>query len=144
MSSDLSELDNLLAGAMQESREGTEARRARERMKQVHGVTARERLEDAERIAAWEAKHEWRALANVALFHEHVCTTCNTFSMTFSHYLERQEHRHMRKAQRWVKVETTKAILPNEVVRKVHYTSMCEDCAEQNGWRLHDATVWKD
>lgn len=139
---DFAELDALLGQAMADVKETEKAKEARERLKRG-GLSAEERAADAARIADWESKHEWRAVANVALFLETGCSHCNTVSMAFSHYMQKQEHRHLRNSFRWQATTQIKTDLPNEVVIQTKFTAMCEDCAPSRGWLMENATVWE-
>lgn len=140
--SDFDDLNALLGEAMAATKETEQAKLARERLKRG-GLSAAEREADAARIADWEARHEWRAEANVALFVEITCETCNTYSTSFSHFMQRQVHRHLRDSQRWTTVDNCKADLPNEVVLQKKLTAMCDECAPAKGWLLESATTWE-
>jgi hypothetical protein len=139
---DLDDLESLFSEAMAGAREVAEARTARERIKRG-GQTAAERAADAERIKAWEAKHEWIAQANVAAFEEIVCTTCDTAHRVFTGLMQRQKHRTQgHGAMRWQAQAQATAGLPNEVaIRRVERV-MCEDCAPGFGWPLDVWTEW--
>lgn len=142
ISNEFDELNALLADAMQNSKAGLEVKAAREKLKKG-GLSAAEREADAARIAEWESKHEWRAEANVALFIETGCDDCGTYSQAFSHYMQRQAHRHLRESRRWVTTDRIMSDLPNEVVIQTKMTAMCEDCAPAKGWLIEQATKWE-
>jgi len=139
---DFAELDALLGQAMADVKDAEKTKEARERLKRG-GLSAEERAADAARIADWERKHEWRAVSNVALFLETGCAHCNTVSMAFSHYMQKQEHRHLRNSFRWQTTTEIKTDLPNEVVVQTKFTAMCEDCAPSRGWPMDNATTWE-
>lgn len=139
---DFADLDALLGQAMSEVKDATKAKEARERLKRG-GQSSEDRAADAARIADWESKHEWRAVANAALFLETGCSHCNTVSMAFSHYMQKQEHRHLRSSFRWQTTTEIKTDLPNEVVVQTKFTAMCEDCAPSRGWDMDNVTTWE-
>lgn len=138
----LPDLDDLLSQSVAARKESIEAKAARERLRRG-GLSARERAEDQARLAAWEAAHEWSAAANVALFGVQVCA-CGEEHSLFLGLMERQTHRHLKGTQRWVKAETSKAALPNEVCYRKAEVAMCAACCTDKGWPWEQATVWKE
>jgi hypothetical protein len=137
----LPDLDDLLKESVTARNDNIAAKAAKDRLKRG-GQSTRERLEDLQRLAAWEAAHEWEAKANVAHFGVQVCACGATHSLFFG-LMERQTHRHLRTTQRWVKVDTTKAALPNEVVYRTSKAAMCQLCCTEKGWSWSTATVWQ-
>ena len=83
-------LAELLAESLAATREALEAKQARERAKRG-GQSAAEAAEDAERIRRWELAHEWKAVANVALFERHTCA-CGRHQTIFRQLMTRQQH----------------------------------------------------
>lgn len=136
---DLPELEDLLGEATAHQRDVKAAAEARERLRRG-GLTVAERQADAARIREWEAKHEWAAQANVARFVESRCENCtgeddeDGYTYLFTGLFERQTHRHIKDATRWVKVTTAKAALPNEVMVAREVTQMCGECCEGIGF----------
>lgn len=134
-------LAELLAESLTATREAAEAKAARERRKRG-GQSATEAAEDAERLRRWELAHEWRPVANVALFERHTCLTCGQHQTIFRQLMQRQQHRHLRDSQRWQQVEASLASLPNEVVVQTWETPMCPACAAQAGFSFDRVTEW--
>lgn len=133
-------LDDLLAESLAASREALEAKLARERRKRG-GQSAEQQAEDAERIRRWELAHEWRPVANVALFERHECA-CGKHHTIFRQLMTRQRHRHLRDSQRWQQADAALADLPNEVVVQKWETPMCPTCAPQAGFEFRRVTEW--
>lgn len=134
-------LDELLAESLAATREALEAKQARERAKRG-GLSAAQQAEDAERIRRWELAHEWRAVANVALFERHTCA-CGRHQTIFRQLMTRQQHRHLRDSQRWQQADASLANLPNEVVVQKWETPMCPACAPQAGFEFRNVTEWQ-
>jgi hypothetical protein len=137
---DIDPLDALLAESLAESREQLEAKLARDRAKRG-GQSAAQKAEDDERIRRWELAHEWKAIANVALFERYRCA-CGRQSTIFRQLMTRQQHRHLRDSQRWQRAESSIADLPNEVVVQKWDSPMCPSCAPQAGFEFRNVTEW--
>ena len=133
-------LNELLAESLAATREQLEAKAARERAKRG-GLSAAQQAEDAERIRRWELAHEWKAVANVALFERHTCA-CGRHQTIFRQLMTRQQHRHLRDSQRWQRADASLADLPNEVVVQKWKTPMCPACAPQAGFEFRNVTEW--
>lgn len=141
---DMSELDDLLEEAMAGQRDAAAAKAARERLKRG-GLSAAERAEDAARIAAWEAAHEWEAVASVAVWHQLRCSCVTAMSVTvFQGLFTRETHRRLKALQRWRRVEAADAKLPPETAIRVVPVPMCAACSEGKGWSFDNAYLWKD
>lgn len=134
-------LDELLAESLAATREALEAKQARERRKRG-GQSAEQQAEDAERIRRWELAHEWKAVANVALFERYTCA-CGRHQTIFRQLMTRQQHRHLRDSQRWQQADAALADLPNEVVVQKWSTPMCPACSPQVGFEFRDVTEWQ-
>jgi len=137
---DFSDLNDLLADALSAQKEIADAKAAKDRQKRGGG-SSQERAADAERIARWEAAHEWRAVANVALFHRFSCA-CGAHSTVFEQLMVRQQHRHLRDSYRWQLTKTAHAELPNEVTIRKTSSPVCPKCAESKGWVFSNITEW--
>lgn len=135
-------LEELLAESLTATREAREAKAARERRKRG-GQSAAQQAEDAERLRRWELAHEWKPVANVALFERHTCNSCGRHQTIFRQLMQRQQHRHLRDSQRWQQVEASKADLPNEVVVQKWETPMCPACAPQAGFEFKNVMEWQ-
>lgn len=134
-------LNELLAESLAATREALEAKAARERRKRG-GQSAEQQAEDAERIRRWELAHEWKAIANVALFERYTCA-CGRHQTIFRQLMTRQQHRHLRDSQRWQQADAALADLPNEVVVQKWETPMCPACSPQVGFEFRNVTEWQ-
>ncbi len=135
---DLDALLNESTALVQESRL---ARAVKDRLKRG-GQSARERAEDEARLAAWQAKHEWEAVGNCALFNRFACA-CGEVRDVFAGLMLHERHRHVRTGFRWRAVEASQANLPNEVAVREHATPICFTCAPTKGWDMAKATIWQ-
>lgn len=134
-------LAELLAESLAATREALEAKAARERAKRG-GQSPAQQAEDAERIRRWELAHEWKPVANVALFERHTCA-CGRHQTIFRQLMTRQQHRHLRDSQRWQQAEASIASLPNEIVVQKWESPMCPACAPQAGFEFRNVTEWQ-
>lgn len=134
-------LNELLAESLAATREALEAKAARERRKRG-GQSAEQQAEDAERIRRWELAHEWKAVANVALFERYTCA-CGRHQTIFRQLMTRQQHRHLRDSQRWQQADAALTDLPNEVVVQKWQTPMCPACSPQVGFEFRNVTEWE-
>lgn len=139
--SDFSDLDNLLSESLSLSREAKEAKEARLRRK-AGWQTPAEKAEDDARLHRWEMANEWKAVANVGLFHRYTCT-CGASHTIFEGIMHRQEHRHMKFSMRWQAAEASLAALPTETAVRVTAVPVCSSCAASRGFDLAKATVWE-
>lgn len=137
-------LDALLSESITSVREEREAREARKRLKDRYrsGVSAAQIAEDAQRVAEWEARHEWRDVFNVALFERHRCA-CGRQQTIFRQLMREQEHRHVKETRRWVVAEASLANLPNRVLVQKWDTPMCTNCAEPAGFPFTNVKEWE-
>lgn len=136
------DLDDLLAESTAAVVEAQQAKAARERLKRG-GQSQVEKMEDLERVRAWEAAHEWLAVANCALFDRYECA-CGQSSVAFSGLLRRETHRHVKFSQRWMSVPNSLAALPNETVIRSIEVPLCSVCALGKGWDFSKSTNWED
>lgn len=135
------ELDGMISEGLHAKAEARAVANARDRLKRGN-ASALERAEDAARIRAWEAKHEWNSEANVALFTQWACA-CGALKTVFTGLFERQGHKHMRTVKRWLPADNALTALPNETALAKRTTAMCYDCAPARGWDLGKAYEWK-
>lgn len=114
-------------------REQAKDRRLRPRQRDALASEARE----------WEAKLEWHAESNCALFLKQRCA-CGAEHTVFGGFFEFQTHRTQAFTRRWVKVETAlRAGLSQEVLFNRVAVPVCSECAESKGWALaqgHEVT----
>ena len=88
---DFDDLEALLGEAKAAEREAREAKEARERAKRG-GLTPSQRAEDEARLRDWEARHEWRDVANVALFERHRCACGRQQPIARAHDIAALQH----------------------------------------------------
>lgn len=129
---DFDDLEALLGEAKAAERDAAEVKAARERAKRG-GLAPAQREEDVQRLREWEAKHEWRAVANVAQFERHRCA-CGRQQTIFRQLMQKQQHRHLRGSVRYVQVEVQLADLPNEILVQKWSTPMCTECCTRQGF----------
>lgn len=136
---DFADLNAAIADQIKLKADGAAAKAARERVKR--GGPSRFGLlpDDLARIADWEARHEWRAEANIALFERETCTTCETVSERFVQLMRLEAHRHLRDSTRVVRADSANAALPNRVYVQSRLVPICPDCAEAKGWLISEA-----
>lgn len=137
-SDDFSELDDLLADAMQERRETLSVAETRKRAKAGFGLSA----EDQDRVRRWELAREWLPVANTAVFRRYVCA-CGFHSTVFEGLFLEQRHRHSSHANRWTATEASQANLPNDTAIRVKPIPMCQRCAESKGFSLKTDIIWE-
>lgn len=139
---DLPSLEDLLSESILVSRETSAAKAAKARLAKGNGDLAT-READAARVAAWQAAHEWEAVANVALFHQYQCA-CGKTSTILEGLYRRETHRHLKHgAQRHIACESAKADLPNEAAIRLTEVPTCGECMISKGWDLADAVEWE-
>ena len=135
----LDSLDNLLTESLDTVRAGEEARGARERLRRGGQSTA-ERAEDAARIAAWEAAHEWSPVANVGVFMHTVCACGRRGEEFLSSLMVRETHRTQKFTQRWRAVSAwTNPRLQKEVMSKELPILACGGCFRGEEWTNPEA-----
>lgn len=137
-SDDFSELDDLLADAMQERRETQSVIETRKRAKAGFGLST----EDQDRVRRWELAREWLPVANTAVFRRYVCA-CGFHSTVFEGLFLEQRHRHSSHANRWTAAEASQANLPNDTAIRVKSIPMCQRCAESKGFSLKTDIIWE-
>lgn len=136
---DFADLNAAIADQIKLKADAAAAKIARDRVKRGGPAAAGLLAEDLARIADWEARHEWKAEANIALFERETCTTCETVSERFVQFMRLEAHRHLRDSHRIVRAANADAGLPNRVYVQPRLVAMCPDCAEAKGWLLANA-----
>lgn len=131
--SDFADLEAFLAASVESHAAIKAAKEAKARLLKGGG-DATQVAEDAARVRAWEAKHEWRAEANCAIFMEQECEGCGDFQYFLQGTFERQEHRHVKGTRRWEPVEGSKAGLDSEVMIQTRLVPFCGECCERAGF----------
>jgi hypothetical protein len=139
MSSEFDDLEALLGEAKAAERDAREVKAARERAKRG-GLTPAQREEDEARLREWEARHEWKDVANVAQWERHRCA-CGRQQTIFRQLMRKQVHRHLRDSVRYVQVEAQVASLPNELLVQKWNTPMCTSCAPRAGFDFETMPV---
>jgi len=131
-SSDLDELDALLADSMKMRDEDEQMKKDRLLLKRRGGVSADERAETEARIRAWEAKRVWKAMANVTVFERQTCK-CGECTISFSHSMQAQVHRDQPGTTRVIKTDEFITDLPNQVGFADFDVPLCAKCAWSKG-----------
>ena len=130
---EFADLDAFLAASVESHAAIKAAKEAKARLLKGGG-DAVQVAEDAARVRAWEAKHEWRAEANCAIFLEQECEGCGDFQYFLQGTFERQEHRHVKGTRRWEPVEGSKGELDSEVMIQSRLVPFCGECCERAGF----------
>lgn len=139
---DIFSLDELLAESMA-------VQSQREQMKSIRKAAANgfgtkeERDANNELLRKWEAAREWNKVANVAGFNRCLCLACDSYSVAFAGYYERQVHRSNVSIERLVKVTTAHTDSFKKEVKYFDETSaVCEDCLELQGYPIEVLKVY--
>lgn len=136
---DFDDLEALLGEAKAAERQAHEVKEARERVKRG-GLTPAQRAEDEARLREWEARNEWRDVANVALFERHRCA-CGRQQTIFRQLMRKQAHRHLRDSARYVQADAQLAALPQEILVQKWNTPMCTECSPCMGFDFKTMNV---
>lgn len=89
-------------------------------------------LADIKRI---ELKQEWLPRAAVAMFTVQHCVSCDNYAPLFTGLFQRQRHRNMKEASRWVAAtESENFGLPKEVKTTEVNVPFCHFCLEEHGF----------
>lgn len=134
----IDELEDLLAGAMEERKIAQQVKDARAKAKSGFQLGK----DDLERIRRWELEREWLPVANTVFFRRSECA-CGFHSTVFEALMLEQRHRHSQFANRWTKAETSQAELPNKSVIRREYVPMCQRCCTGKGFQLAGAQQWE-
>lgn len=141
-SQDIFSLEDLLAESMAITAQ-------REQMKSIRKAAANgfgtkeERDANNELLRKWEAAREWNKVANVAGFNRCLCLACDSYSVAFAGYYERQVHRSNASIERLVKVTTAHTDSFKKEVKYFDETSaVCEDCLELQGYPIEVLKIY--
>lgn len=137
-SDSIPDLDDLLGTAKAEAKDKAEVKATRNRLAKG-GLSDRERGEDLARLREWESRNLYKPVANVACFTESCCAKCGDYTYLFTGLMERQAHRHIDTTQRWLKTDTAKTDLDNEVMVKRTTTPFCVQCMTEVGFTFNNA-----
>jgi hypothetical protein len=132
------ELEELLAGAMEERKLDEYAKAARTKAKGGYGLSA----DDLERIRQWELRREWIAVSNTAIFKRYICA-CGYHSTIFEGLMLEQRHRSDSHANRWTAQDASVANLPNNTAVRVKKIPMCQRCASSKGFPISSEVIWE-
>lgn len=139
------DLDFLLTESVALRNEEREAKAAQERLRRrsASGRTAEEVAEDEARVREWELKHQWEAIAAVALFEKHKCMNCGRSQTIFRQLMLKQQHRHLPDTLRWQQVDQLPdgVELPAEIQVQKWETGMCTHCAAEFGFDFKQVAV---
>ena len=125
---DFADLNAAIAVQLEARQSAAEARAAKARLSRLPANSA-EAAADRAKIAEWEAKHEWRATAVLAVFEREECTTCETTSERFVQFLREDLHRREAGARRLQAIPEPTAKLPIRPAIQRRLVPMCPDCA---------------
>ena len=129
---DFSDLDDLLAEAVELKSAAANAKAARKSLS-AGLCSSAERAETEAKIREWESRTEWKAAAAVAMFNAQRCS-CGGTHTVFAGIFQRQEHK-TSKVNRWIREETPAHLkLPYE--HKVNWESVgiCITCVGAAGF----------
>lgn len=139
---DIFSLDELLAESMA-------VQSQREQMKSIRKAAANgfgtkeERDANNELLRKWEAAREWHKVANVAGFNRCLCLACDSYSVAFAGYYERQVHRSNASIERLVKVTAAHTDSFKKEVKYFDETAaVCEDCLELAGYPIEPLKIY--
>lgn len=132
------ELEELLAGAMEERNDVQKVKDLRAKAKGGYGLSP----EDQERVRKWELAREWVAVSNTAIFKRYVCA-CGYHSTVFEGLMLEQRHRTDSHANRWTAQDASVASLPNNTAIRVKHIPMCQRCVNGKGFSLATDVIWQ-
>ena len=123
-------LDDLLAESVQAADDLKKLKDARRNAKL--GRSPDTPQEELRRI---EAMHEWKAVADVAMFQIQHCACCDNYLASFTGIFQRQSHRHNRNTFRWLaSTSSHNRGLPKEVKTQEIDVPFCNFCLAENGY----------
>ena len=125
---DFADLNAAIAVQLETRSLAAEAKAAKTRLQRTPPNSA-EAAADRARIAEWEARHEWKATAVLAVFEREECTTCETTSERFVQFLREDLHRREAGARRLQAVAEPSKGLPIRPAMQRRLVPMCPDCA---------------
>lgn len=125
---DFADLNAAIAVQLETRSLAAEAKAAKARLQRTPPNSA-EAAADRARIAEWEARHEWKATAVLAVFEREECTTCETTSERFVQFLREDLHRREAGARRLQAVAEPSKGLPIRPAMQRRLVQMCPDCA---------------
>lgn len=146
-SADFADLDALLGESVAQRDAEREAKAARERLRRRgagSGRTPEEIAADEARVRDWEMKHDWQAVAAVALFEKHKCVGCGRSQTIFRQLMLKQQHRVFPATTRWQQVDEIAdelADLPREIQVQKWEAGMCTNCASEFGFDFQQVAV---
>lgn len=136
-------LDDLFAESMAEAKAVEEVKKARKAVTYTgkDALTAEARNSLQMTIRSWEARREWKPAASVVMFSRQQCQSCGQFHTQFVGFFQRQEHRSLGTADRWIPSvrPQTWDKLPRESKYQDSHTELCEDCAEKLGFEVEES-----
>lgn len=125
---DFADLNAAIAVQLETRSLAAEAKAAKARLQRTPPNSA-EAAADRARIAEWEARHEWKATAVLAVFEREECTTCETTSERFVQFLREDLHRREAGARRLQAIPEPTERLPIRPAMQRRLVPMCPDCA---------------
>ena len=149
---DVDTLDALLSESLTLAQEQQQAK-AKEKLLRATRKDAEERLRrgggsDLERAMdkalvarVAEALGEWRAVANVGVFHRHNCQ-CGSSHAVFVGLMISQEHFREKGLRQIVTTLHKRPNLPDVVLTRDFKTESCSICASSQGWDFQQKAPW--
>lgn len=134
----LESLEALLGESIALKRQDVEAKALQERLKRQN-LSKAEREATEALVRAWQARVEWRTVANVAVF-EHVSCACGYYTEAFSHFMHRQRHRQASGRERLIVADTLDPGMPKETAVQYASVPICGTCAGDKGYNLEKPT----
>lgn len=136
------DLEALLGESLAAKRADDEGAALRKRLK-LSTLSKAEREATEALVRAWEARKEWRTVANVAVF-ERVYCDCGCYTEAFSHFMHRQKGRVNTSLERFIVADTLEAAMPKEVAFQNCQVPICGECAPKEGYDMeHPVKEWE-
>jgi hypothetical protein len=109
-----------------------DGRKALKEKRPMSGDALNDMLQDIRRI---ELQREWLPRAAVAMFQIQHCTCCENYTAMFTGIFQRQKHRTLKEADRWVAAtDEENSTLKKEVKTTEVDVPLCAFCLDDNGF----------
>lgn len=138
ISTGIDDLDELLTESLVMAAEIKAAKEARSRI-----ARGRANKDDAGIVQAWNAKYEWKAVANGGLFLRYRCA-CGNVQTVFEGLMLHQQHARNAATSRWTQADRITPGLHVETIVREKAVEMCGACVGRHGsWTLDAPTLWR-
>lgn len=136
------DLEALLGESLAAKRADDEGAALRKRLK-LSNLSKAEREATEALVRSWEARKEWRTVANVAVF-ERVYCDCGCYTEAFSHFMHRQRGRQNAALERFIVADTLDSAMPKETAFQNCQVPICGECAAGEGYDMeHPVKEWE-